>query len=99
MGESEEAFNFFFGVATLVVADENDFLARESSQAADECGVVAESAVAVDFAELRADYVDIVAELGALGMAGDLHGFPGGEVVVSLADEGGIINTKLPQFL
>lgn len=89
--QSEEALHFFLGVAALVVADEHDFVTTDSRQSAADGGVVAEVAVAVDLAELAADHFDVVFEEGALGVSGDLDGFPSGEVFVGFAEEGGVV--------
>jgi len=82
-----------------VVADEHDFVAAESGEAAEEGLVIAELAVAVELAELAADHVDVVFEEGTLGVAGHLHGLPGTEVVVGFAEEGGAVGAQLAKLL
>lgn len=96
--EAEEALDFFFGVAAFVVADEHDFVAAEAGESAADGVVVAVVAVAVDLAELAADHFDVIFEEGALGVAGDLDGFPGGEVFVGFAEEGGVVFAEAADF-
>jgi prephenate dehydrogenase len=73
-------------------------LARRRGPARNDGGVVAEMAVAVQFAELAADHVDVIIEQGPLGVPGDLHGFPGGEVFIGFAEQRGVIGTKLAKL-
>ena len=98
MGEPEVAANLFLGVAALVMADEHHLVPAHAGQAADDGGVVAEVAVAVQFAELAADHLDVILEERPLGMPGNLHGFPGAEVVVGLAEQRGVIRAKLAKL-
>ncbi len=89
VGAAEVAGDFFLGVAALVVADEHDLVAADAADAGDDGFVIAEGAVAVEFVEVFDDHVDVVAGLRARGVAGDLDGFPCGEVLVGFFEEGG----------
>src|SRR5262249_44597247 len=86
------------GVVALVVADEHDLMATKACQAALDGGVVAEEAIAVEFAELPADHLDIVLEERPLRVAGDLHGLPGAKALVRLAEQGSVIGAKLAKL-
>ena len=99
VGQAEVALDLFLGVAALVVADEHDLVPAEAGQAALDGGVVAEVAVAVQLAELAADQLDVVLEQRPLRVAGDLHRLPGAEVVVGLAEQGGVVGAKLAKLL
>lgn len=97
LGETEVAFDAFGGVSAFVVTDEHDFVFTDAGHAADNGLVVTEAAVAMNFAEFltRADGFEIIAEQRPLGMPGNLDGFPGGEVVVGFAEQGGVVEAKL----
>ena len=99
MGEAEVTVDLFLGVAALVGADEHDLVAGEASEAALDGAVVAEEAVAVEFAELAAGHLDVIAEQRPLGVAGDLDGLPGGEVLVGLAEQGGVVGAEVAELL
>ena len=98
VGQAEVALDLFLGVPALVVADEHDLVPGHAGQAALDGGVVAEVAVAVQFAELAADHVDVVVEQRPLRVAGDLDGLPGGQVVVGLAQQRGVVGAKLAKL-
>ena len=73
-------------------------MAAEPGQAAEDSGVVAEMAIAVQLAELAADQLDVVAEQGPLRVAGYLNGLPGAEVVVGLAQQRRVVGAKLAKL-
>ncbi len=98
VGHSPEAFEAFFGVAAFLVADEHDLVSAEAGESAEDGGVVAECAVAVDLAEVAADHFDVVFEERALGVAGDLDGFPGGQVVVGFSQQRGVVEAKMAKL-
>src|SRR5690242_8847988 len=54
--------------------------------------------VAVQLAELAADQLHVVAEQRPLRVAGDLHRLPGAQVVVGLAEQGGVVRAKLAKL-
>jgi hypothetical protein len=98
-GEAEGAADLLLGVAALVGADEHDLVPAEACQAALDGAVVAEAAVTVQFAELAADEVHVVAEQRPLGVAGDLDGLPGAELLVGLAEQRGVVRAELAELL
>jgi hypothetical protein len=53
----------------------------------------------VQLAELAADHVHVVAEQRPLRVAGDLHGLPRAEILVGLAQQGGVVHPELAELL
>jgi hypothetical protein len=99
MGQAEVALDLFLRVAAFPVADQHHLVAGHAGQPALDGGVVAEEAVAMEFAELPADHVHVVPEQRPLRVAGDLHRFPGAEVFVGLAQQGGVVHPELAELL
>jgi len=98
VGHAEIAGDAFLGGAAFVVGDEHDLFAAEAGKAGDDGAVVAEGAVAVEFAEVLGDEVEVVGEERAAGVAGDLDGLPGGEVVVDFGGELDEVLAELADF-
>src|SRR5271155_5881764 len=80
------------------MANEHDLMAAEPRQAALDGRIVAEMAVAVQFAEFPADHFDVIPEQRPLRMPGDLYRLPGAEIVVGLAKQRGVIAAKLAKL-
>ena len=68
------------------MSDHNNRLAAEAREAAEDGVIVHELAVAGEFDELIEQLLDIVEEVRALGMAGDLRLLPGRKVRVDLLE-------------
>src|SRR6185437_6791352 len=98
MGHAEETLDFFLGVAPFLLTDEHDFMTPEASEAAADGAVVAVVTIAVQFTEVQAHQVDIVAKLRSLRVASDLHGLPGAELVIGLAQGRGVGVAKLAKL-
>ena len=77
VGRAKVAVNALLHVPTLLRADNQNFLAVKASHAADDGGIVPESAVAVNFAEIGKQAFNIVEGLGTLWVAGQFGFLPG----------------------
>ncbi len=75
-GRAELAGDALLEGAALEVGDDEDGLAVEEGHAAGHRGIVAEGAVAVDFAEVGEECVDEVHRIGALRVPGQLRSDP-----------------------
>ena len=73
------------GVAALFVADDRHRLPSETAQTANNGAVLGKGAVAGQRREIGDQGVDIVARMGPVGVAGDLHALPRREFAVGLA--------------
>jgi hypothetical protein len=98
VGEAEVTADLFLGITPLVMANEHDLVAAHAGQAAADGGVVAEGAIAMKFTEIAAGQLDVIVEQRPLRMPGDLDGFPGGEVLVGLSEQGGVVGAKLAKL-
>ena len=81
---AEVAVEVLLGVAAALVADDHDRLAVEARPAADDRGVLAEGAVAVQLDEVGERERDVVERERALGAARHLHALQRREVAVDL---------------
>lgn len=86
VGASEVAREFFLGGFAFLVSDDEALAVADASESGDERGVVCEGAVAVEFAEVSADVVDVVAGLRTVWMARHADGVPRGEVCVDILE-------------
>ncbi len=86
VGASEVTREFFLGGLSLLVSDDEALSVSDSSESGDECGVVCEGAVAVEFAEVAGDVLDVVAGLRAVGVTRNTDGVPGREVGVDILE-------------
>ena len=77
VGAAEVAGGPLGEVLPFLVADEHHLGFAEVAKAGDDRLVVADGAVAVQLDELVEDQLDVVAGLGALGMARNADGLPG----------------------
>ena len=75
---AEIAVDTLLHVAGLLIADDENFLAVKAGHAANNGGIVAETAVAVNFAQVGENALDVVEGLRALRMAGKFRFLPGG---------------------
>jgi len=80
------ACEFFLGGFAFLVSDDEAFAVPDASESGDECGVIGEGAVAVEFAEVAADMVDVVARLRAVRVARHTDGVPRGEIGVDILE-------------
>ncbi len=78
MRRAEVAVNALLHVAALLRANDQNFVTVKARHAADDGGIVAKSAVAVDFAEVSKQALDVIECLGTLGMASQFGFLPGG---------------------
>ena len=78
VGHAETVGNLLLGGAALAVTHEDDALAADVDQAGEHGGVVSHQAVAVQLVRLRVPGGEVVDEQGAIGVAGNLDGVPGG---------------------
>src|SRR5690625_1106490 len=67
-------------VPPLLLRDDDYRPAVEASQASDDCGVLAQSAVAVQLLKVAEHGLQVVEGGGAAGCTGDLDALPAGEV-------------------
>ena len=84
LGHAEIADDVLLGVPTLLLGNDHDGAALEEGGATDQCPVVVKLAVAVELLKVGAEGADVVEGVGALGVAGDLHALPRGEVGVDV---------------
>jgi hypothetical protein len=77
----------FFGVPPLLVAEHDTGFSLEQRRTPDEGSVVAKEPVPMQGNEFVHEEVDVVERVGTLGVAGQLHPLPGGEVAVDPALE------------
>ena len=77
---TEIAIHLLLGIASLLVTDDQHFLSVETRHAADDCGIVGKTAVAVDLAPVGEDALHVIQCVGALGMARHLGALPGIQV-------------------
>jgi hypothetical protein len=73
------------GVVAFLMADQHHLAAAEAAEAADDRFVLAEAAVAGQRHEILDEGGDIILEMRALGMTGDLGLLPGRELAIGLA--------------
>src|SRR5439155_3654566 len=99
MGQPEIALHLFLGILALVMTDEHNAMPAESRQPAFDGRIVAESSVAVQFAKLAADQLDIVLEKWALRVPSHLNRFPGAQIVVDFPQQRRVISAKLAKLL
>ncbi len=74
---SEIAGDLLLGGPALVLADDQYSLAADMAQACDDCAVVAEASVSVQFAKILNHQVKIIREQGPLRVARNLDSLPG----------------------
>ena len=86
VGAPEMACEFFLRGFAFLMADDEAFAVADASESGDECGIVGEGAVAVEFAEISGDVFDVVTRLRAVRVAGHADGVPGGEVFVDILE-------------
>jgi hypothetical protein len=65
-----------FGVAALLVADDDDAPPVEIAEAGDDCGVLGKFAIAGERREFLDELADVVVEMRAIGMTSDLGLLP-----------------------
>ena len=99
VGAAEVGGDFFGGVTAFVVADDHALVRADATEAGDDGFVVAEAAVAVEFAELLGEHAEVVGGLGAAGMSGDLDGLVGGEFCVGGLEQGQVGVAEIEDFL
>ena len=75
------------GVAALLRAQHQHFAAAEARHAADHRRVVAKTAVAVNFAEVGEDALDVIQRIGTAGMARQFGALPGSQLAGHLPAE------------
>ena len=80
------------------MANQHDLVAAHSRKAAVDRRVIAKGAVAMNFAELPANEIHIIAEERALRMPCYLNRLPGTQVVVGLAKQGCVVHAKLAKL-
>ena len=78
MRRAEVAVDALLHVAALLGGDDQNFFAVKAGHAADDGGVVAKAAVAVNFAEVGEDALDVVERLRTLRMPRQFGLLPGG---------------------
>ena len=88
MRRAEIAVDALLHVAALLRADDQDLFAVKTRHAADDGGIVAEAAVAVNFAEVGKNALDVVESLGALRMPRQFGLLPCGGRSVHLLPQG-----------
>src|SRR5262249_1526595 len=76
-GHPEIAVELLLCVAALLFTDDHNGPAFEEGRAGDDGWIVAVEAIAVNFAEVGEDALDVVESVGALRMAGQLNSRPG----------------------
>jgi len=67
MRRSEVAVHALLHVAALLSADDQNFFAVEASHSANDGGIVTEGAIAMNFAEVGEQAIDVVKSLRTLG--------------------------------
>ena len=88
MRRAEIAVDALLHVAALLRGDDEHFFAMEAGHAADDGGIIAEAAVAVNLAEIGEHALDVVERLRTLGMARQFSFLPGGVGSVDLSSQG-----------
>ena len=81
---AEVAIDALLGVAAFLRAEHGNFPALEARHAANHGGIVAKSAVAVNFAEVGKDALDVVQRIGPHGMARQFGALPWRELARDL---------------
>src|ERR1700677_1229348 len=76
MRRAEVAVDALLHVPAFLSAHHEDFFAVEAGHTADDRRVIAKSAVAVDFAPVREQALNVVEGLGTLGMASEFSFLP-----------------------
>ncbi len=85
VGTAEIAAKVFFGIAPFLVSKKDDPLLVEGGQTTDQGPVFAKGAVSPELEDIGCPLLEVVEEVGALGVTDDLDPLPGGEVSVHLA--------------
>src|ERR1700677_1019785 len=78
MRRAEVAIDALLHVAAFLRTDDEDFFAVKTSHSANNGGIVSEGAVAMDFAKVGEQAVDVIESLRTLRMAGQFGYLPGG---------------------
>jgi hypothetical protein len=76
MGHPKVPHQVLFRVAPLLVPEDDDGAILEAGDAADDRAVVGEGPIAVKLEEVREEHRDVVEEVGAAGMPGELDPLP-----------------------
>jgi len=79
MGHSKIAPQIFFRIVALLLADDHDRLLIQKSESAKSRQIIAESAVPMNFEKIGEYPLDMIRNIGPLGMAGNLNPFPGSQ--------------------
>ena len=81
---AEVCSNLFGDCLSLVVTDEHALHGANAREARHDCGIITESSVAMQFAEVAANHRHVVVCLGTKWVAGDADGLPRGQAGVDL---------------
>src|SRR5262245_25420263 len=84
MRASEIAHHILFGVATLLVSDNDATLRSKHSHSAWHCAIIGKAAVAVQFNPVRKTALNVIEREGPLIMSGDLDPLPGRQIIVNM---------------
>ena len=82
MGAAEIAAEVFASIAAFLMTDDDYGLAADAGKATGHGLVVADAAIAVEFAEIGEGVGDIIQHEWPAGVAGDLDALPGRQVLI-----------------
>ena len=86
-------------ISALLVAENQDLFSVEARHAAEQCRVVPEEAITVEFTPVGEHMLNVVKRVGTLGMAGQFGGSPGTEARLDLFAQGVDLRMEPAQLL
>ena len=72
------------GVATLLVANNNDRSTADAGQSSDDCWIITECSVTMQFDKVVEGLRDIVERIRTIRMTGDLHTLPARKISIDV---------------
>src|SRR5262249_3996960 len=91
--------DLLLGIASLLVSDHQDLFALKTRHAAEQRRIIAKAPVAMDFAPIGTDVLDIVKSVGSLSVAGQFRLLPGSKARLNLASQRLYLGMKATQLL